>query len=132
MSPDLSKKRILIFVVAYNAEKTIGSVLRRIPGNCAAAMSRCWSSTIPRRTTPSPPAWRTRIAIEGLKITILRTPLNQGYGGNQKLGYRYAIDNGFDYRRPRPWRWPVRAGETARPARAARCAARPAPSSARA
>ena len=23
-------------------------------------------------------------------------PENQGYGGNQKLGYRYAIDNGFD------------------------------------
>ena len=30
------------------------------------------------------------------KITLLRTPQNQGYGGNQKLGYRYAIDNGFD------------------------------------
>ena len=27
---------------------------------------------------------------------MLRTPENQGYGGNQKLGYRYAIDNGFD------------------------------------
>jgi hypothetical protein len=26
----------------------------------------------------------------------LRTPQNQGYGGNQKLGYRYAIDNHFD------------------------------------
>src|SRR5207244_2542581 len=30
------------------------------------------------------------------KITVLRTPENQGSGGNQKLGYRYAIDNGFD------------------------------------
>ena len=30
------------------------------------------------------------------KITVLRTPENQGYGGNQKLGYRYAIDHGFD------------------------------------
>ena len=28
------------------------------------------------------------------KITILRTPENQGYGGNQKLGYRYAIEHG--------------------------------------
>ncbi len=32
----------------------------------------------------------------GLKITVLRTTENQGYGGNQKLGYRYAIDHGFD------------------------------------
>ena len=30
------------------------------------------------------------------KITMLRNPENQGYGGNQKLGYRYAIDHGFD------------------------------------
>ncbi|MES2568767.1 MAG: methyltransferase domain-containing protein, partial [Verrucomicrobiota bacterium] len=30
------------------------------------------------------------------RITMLRTPSNQGYGGNQKLGYRYAIDKGFD------------------------------------
>ena len=31
------------------------------------------------------------------QITVLRTPENQGYGGNQKLGYRYAIDHGFDF-----------------------------------
>jgi 2-polyprenyl-3-methyl-5-hydroxy-6-metoxy-1,4-benzoquinol methylase len=30
------------------------------------------------------------------RITILRNPENQGYGGNQKLGYHYAIENGFD------------------------------------
>jgi glycosyltransferase involved in cell wall biosynthesis len=39
---------------------------------------------------------RYQQASSALKITILRTPSNQGYGGNQKLGYRYAIDNGFD------------------------------------
>ena len=31
MSLAFSDKRILIFVVAYNAEKTIGKVLHRIP-----------------------------------------------------------------------------------------------------
>ena len=34
---------------------------------------------------------------DGFKITVLRNPENQRYGGNQKLGYRYAIDHGFDY-----------------------------------
>ena len=38
----------------------------------------------------------TSEAHSAFKITVLRTPENQGYGGNQKLGYRYAIDNGFD------------------------------------
>ena len=28
--------------------------------------------------------------------TLLANPVNQGYGGNQKLGYRVAIDHGFD------------------------------------
>ncbi len=30
------------------------------------------------------------------KLTVHRNKENQGYGGNQKVGYRYAIDRGFD------------------------------------
>lgn len=29
-------------------------------------------------------------------ITILYNPINQGYGGNQKIGYHYAVRKGFD------------------------------------
>jgi 2-polyprenyl-3-methyl-5-hydroxy-6-metoxy-1,4-benzoquinol methylase len=29
-------------------------------------------------------------------LSIVRNPRNHGYGGNQKLGYRYAIDHGYD------------------------------------
>jgi glycosyltransferase involved in cell wall biosynthesis len=29
-------------------------------------------------------------------LRIVRNPRNRGYGGNQKLGYRYAIDRGYD------------------------------------
>ena len=28
---------------------------------------------------------------------MLFNPVNQGYGGNQKIGYFYAIENGFDF-----------------------------------
>jgi hypothetical protein len=28
---------------------------------------------------------------------VLFNPVNQGYGGNQKIGFHYAIKNGFDY-----------------------------------
>lgn len=31
------------------------------------------------------------------RLHVLFNPTNQGYGGNQKLGYRYAIDNGYDF-----------------------------------
>ena len=30
-------------------------------------------------------------------LTVLRNPENQGYGGNQKIGFHYAIQRGFDF-----------------------------------
>jgi len=93
---DLGSKRVLIFIVAYNAEKTIESVLDRIPPELHnrnvevliiddSSKDRTFQTGLKRESR------------EGdFRITILRTPVNQGYGGNQKLGYRYAIDNGFD------------------------------------
>ena len=30
-------------------------------------------------------------------MTILFNPINQGYGGNQKIGYHYAVTFGFDF-----------------------------------
>ena len=36
-------------------------------------------------------------ALSGLeKLTVVRNPKNLGYGGNQKLGYRYFLDKQFD------------------------------------
>lgn len=95
--PDLAqKKRVLIFIVAYNAEKTIGAVLHRIP----ASLRNENVEVLVIDDSSQDATFFTGIeheqAIEGLKVTILRTPENQGYGGNQKLGYRYAITHGFD------------------------------------
>src|SRR3954452_17393825 len=89
-------KRVLVFIVAYNAARTIEKVLSRIP-------SSLHSSAVEVLIIDDSSADDT--FVEGLRfqhqrppfqITVLRTPENQGYGGNQKLGYRYAIDHGFD------------------------------------
>jgi glycosyltransferase involved in cell wall biosynthesis len=93
---DLHGKRVLIFVVAYNAESTIEKVLSRIP--------RCLQSddveVLIIDDSSQDATFRNGVRFQcqqsAFKITVLRTPQNQGYGGNQKLGYRYAIDNGFD------------------------------------
>src|SRR5476649_861492 len=93
---DLGGKRLLIFIVAYNAATTIEKVLNRIP---RALQSQDVEILIIDDSS------NDDTFVNGLcyqqrnsafKITVLRTPQNQGYGGNQKLGYRYAIDNGFD------------------------------------
>jgi glycosyltransferase involved in cell wall biosynthesis len=96
MSTNLAKKRILVFVVAYNAEKTIGSVLHRIPRELRGGNVEVLVIDDSSKDDTFATGLAHEQAIAGLKITVLRTPLNQGYGGNQKLGYRYAIDNGFD------------------------------------
>ena len=90
-------KKVLIFIVAYDAEKKIVSVLERIP----RALSDLYEVTILIIDDCSKDQ-TARVAQEFLstrfwcEAVVLRNPINQGYGGNQKIGYRYAIDNGFD------------------------------------
>ncbi len=94
---DMDGKRLLIFIVAYNAEKTIDKVLRRIP----SALHRDEVEVLIIDDFSQDNTFESSLRFQQgqtpLKITVLRTPENQGYGGNQKLGYRYAIDHGFDF-----------------------------------
>jgi len=93
---DLAGKRLLIFVVAYNAENTIEKVLRRIPKALCNNDVEVLIIDDSSKDKTFARGVRYQQRYSEFKITVLRTPENQGYGGNQKLGYRYAIDNGFD------------------------------------
>src|SRR5262245_15341392 len=93
------KDRVLVFVVAYNADRTIESVLSRIP----AGLSENYDVEILAIDDAS--GDRTfelgqKLKLAGslsLPLRVLFNPINQGYGGNQKIGYHYAIKNGFDF-----------------------------------
>ncbi len=93
---DLRRKRVLIFIVAYNAEKTIEKVLSRIPSSLHQDGVEVLIIDDSSRDGTFLNGLRYQQEHSAFKITVLRTPENQGYGGNQKLGYRYAIDHGFD------------------------------------
>src|SRR3977135_3045658 len=93
---DLSGKRLLIFIVAYNAETTIEKVLSRIPASLHSDDVEVLIIDDSSKDGTFVKGLRYQQRNCEFKITVLRTPENQGYGGNQKLGYRYAIDNGFD------------------------------------
>ncbi len=94
-----SKQRLLIFIVAYNAEKTIADVLRRMPEALAESYDvevlviddASQDKTFERGHTHS------RESGGPFPIKVLFNPANQGYGGNQKIGFHYAIKNGFDF-----------------------------------
>ena len=94
---DLAGKRLLIFVVAYNAEATIEKVLTRIPRSLHTHEVEVLIIDDSSQDTTFATGLRYQQQNTNFKLTVLRSPENQGYGGNQKLGYRYAIDNNFDF-----------------------------------
>jgi glycosyltransferase involved in cell wall biosynthesis len=93
---NLGRKRLLIFIVAYNAQTTIEKVLSRIPSSLHGDNVEVLIIDDSSQDDTFGNGLRYQQQNSAFKITVLRTPENQGYGGNQKLGYRYAIDNGFD------------------------------------
>ena len=90
--------RVLVFIVAYNAERTIENVLARIP-HCLQDRYDLEVLVIddssPDRTFEIGDAVRQRASL-AFPLHMLFNPDNQGYGGNQKIGFHYAIENGFD------------------------------------
>jgi hypothetical protein len=94
------KNKLLIFIVAYNAETTIINVLQRIPKKLFAKYDT--EILIIDDSSPSPDktfekAIKYKTTFDQCKLNIIKNPNNLGYGGNQKKGYQYAIKNNFDY-----------------------------------
>ena len=92
---DAHGKKIGIFVIAYNAESHIQQTLQRIPESVWKAISvlfiidDCSSDDTVIRALEFNTEWKR-------KIVVLRNRVNKRYGGNQKLGYQYAIDKKLD------------------------------------
>jgi glycosyltransferase involved in cell wall biosynthesis len=92
-----AKAKVLVLVVAYYAETTLEEVLRRIPPSvfrdydCSILVIDDASED---RTLEVGRAYKH--AHPEVPLTVLRNEYNQGYGGNQKVGYAYAAANDFD------------------------------------
>lgn len=93
-----SRPRLLIFIPAFEAALHIEWVISRIPHNLAENFDP-YVLVIDDASSDATAALAQR-ALERSKcpyeFTVLANPRNRGYGGNQKLGYQYAIDRGFD------------------------------------
>ena len=91
------KKRLLVFIVAYNAERTIQEVVRRLPLSLAEYDTEILIIDDSSRDRTFEQAYDIeRTGQVPFPLTVLYNPVNQGYGGNQKIGFHYAIDKGFD------------------------------------
>ena len=91
------KKRVLIFIVAYNAARTIQEVIRRLPPSLGAYDTEILIIDDSSRDRTFEEAYEIeRTGRAPFPLTVLYNPVNQGYGGNQKIGFHYAIEKGFD------------------------------------
>src|SRR4051812_12331202 len=88
--------RIGVLVVAYNAEATLGSVIARIPPEVMAKIEEIFvfDDASHDRTYQVGQDYRDQASHN--KLTVFRNPVNLMYGGNQRRGYHYAIERGFD------------------------------------
>ncbi len=92
------RPRLLIFIVAYNAEVTIQKVLQRIPSTLARYDTEILIIDDGSRDQTFERAQDTANSHAlPFRLTVLVNPKNQGYGGNQKIGFHYAIEKGFDW-----------------------------------
>lgn len=83
-----------MLVVAYNAETTLQWVLDRIPVELRRELVEVL--VMDDHSTDATFEVAHGYAGDELPLTIIRHERNLGYGGNQKAGYRYAIDHGWD------------------------------------
>ena len=94
-NPNNPNCRIGIFVIAYNAESHIEKTLSRIPDavwkmiTVVYIVDDCSSD----ETTLKALSFNHEYSA---KIVVIRNRVNLRYGGNQKLGYQWAIDQQLD------------------------------------
>ncbi len=92
----LEENRVAIFIVAYNAERHIEKVLRRIPAWVAERLAEIFIIDDHSSDNTVAVAEKVDWPSQNAPLHIFRTPYNQGYGGNQRLGYLYAVEQGID------------------------------------
>jgi glycosyltransferase involved in cell wall biosynthesis len=95
-----NKARVLIYIISYNHETLLTKVLDRIPDSLVTHPLAVFEILISEDCSKDD---TFRVGYDFLKkykklpTTILSNPVNLGFGGNQKLGYHYAIEKGYDF-----------------------------------
>lgn len=89
-------KRVMLFIPAYNAERTICSVLDRISPGIYRRVSEIFVHDDCSRDSTVKRALEYKRKHRWAKLTVVRSKRNLGYGGSKKKAYSYAIKKGYD------------------------------------
>jgi glycosyltransferase involved in cell wall biosynthesis len=88
------QQKIGVFVIAYNAESHIARTLARIPRDLWERVEDVF--LIDDCSTDETVSLALSLVADYPKLKVIRNRTNQRYGGNQKVGFQYAIDQGHD------------------------------------
>ena len=94
------KKKLLIYIVAFNEEQFIKKVLDKIDDKI---FEKYQTEILINDDSSNDDTlkiindYKDKNIDKKCKIIILSNPDNLGYGGNQKIGYHYAIENQYDF-----------------------------------
>ena len=92
----MTRPRIGIFIIAYNAVNHLITTLSRISPEVMDKVEEIFVIDDCSSDNSYYAALGYKLEKNIQKLTVHRNKTNQGYGGNQKVGYRYAIDRGLD------------------------------------
>jgi glycosyltransferase involved in cell wall biosynthesis len=92
----VAQPRIAIFVIAYNAVRHLIRTIERIPPEVERRVSEIFVVDDASSDNTYFAALGYKAERGLTKLNVFRNERNQGYGGNQKVGYRYAIERGHD------------------------------------
>lgn len=88
--------RFLIYIVAYEAEQHLYDLFERIPFELFNRPDIQFLVNDDASSDDGPYVLRKWLLAHDIhNVTILKNRVNQGYGGNQKIGFRVAIDGGY-------------------------------------
>ena len=98
---NLKKIKVLIFIISYNHENLLGKVLDRIPESLHTDYPNVHFEILiiddASKDKTFEAGYEFLKTYTKFKTTLLSNPVNQQFGGNQKIGYEYAIENNFDH-----------------------------------
>lgn len=90
-----AEPRVGVLVVAYNAASTLRATLDRIPEDFRTRLDH----VLVCDDASQDETYQVGLEYQSgntLPLTMIRHVENLGYGGNQKFGYRWAIEEGLD------------------------------------
>ena len=91
--------KLLIYLPARNAGKTLFRTVNSIPNELFSRISGILivnNASVDNTRTEAERVKKESGVPVSVPVTIINNETDRGYGGSQKIAYRYAIDKGYD------------------------------------